>query len=81
MSVKEIFTSQTGPMDLLTGSGIMVFRKMTSVISNFLFQSKRTGERPFPHAKRHERKSARAKRSSPRYPLRGSALGKGKLCT
>ena len=47
----------------------------------FPFQSKRTGERPFPHAKRHERKSARAKRSSPRYPLRGSALGKGKWCT
>ena len=47
----------------------------------FPFQSKRTGERPFPHAKRHERKSARTKRSSPRYPLRRSALGKGKWCT
>ena len=47
----------------------------------FPFQSKRTGERPFLHAKRHERKSARAKRSSPRYTLLGSALGKGKWCT
>ena len=47
----------------------------------FPFQSKRTGERPFLHAKRHERKSARAKRSGPRYPLRGSTLGKGMWCT
>ena len=48
----------------------------TFVPSSFREMSKKRGERLFLHAKRHERKSARAKKSSPRYPLRGSALGK-----
>ena len=44
MSVKEIFTSQTGPMDLLTGSGITLPPDISAVVFfysggvNFLMQ-------------------------------------------